>query len=88
MMLNHPALKHENGVFVDIGGEVCNTLEVCRNPQDIDAAADNGSRLDHRCHQIPQSPVAQSVDYAAAAKEFIAHFFYSYCNTLCLEPAG
>ena len=69
MMLNHPALEHENGVFCDIGGEVGDALEVFGDPEDIDAAADDGRVFSHEGNKLPQNLVTQVVDDAVAAAD-------------------
>ena len=69
MMLNHPALEHENGVFCDIGGEVGDALEVFGDPEDIDAAADDGRMFRHKGDEFPQNLIAQVVDDAVAAAD-------------------
>lgn len=69
VMLNHPALEHKNGIFRDIGGKVGDALKVFRDPQNIDAAADNGRMLGHIRYELPQNLIAQIIDNAVAAAD-------------------
>ena len=68
-MFNNSALKHENGVFCNVRGKVCDSLEVFRNPQYIDATADDGWVFRHEGDELPQNLVAQVIDDAVAAAD-------------------